>query len=99
MRKLLLLFLFLSPVTWALDRQPSADYAARRHAVANRANGVVLLFAATEAEGPNDLYGFRQDDNFFYLSGWTEPGAALLVAPAIAASGMSPAVAYTEILF
>jgi Xaa-Pro aminopeptidase len=99
MRKLLLLFIVLSQLTWALDRQPGADYAARRHAIANRVNGVVLLFAATEAEGPNDLYGFRQDDNFFYLSGWTEPGAALLIAPAIAASGSSPAVGYTEILF
>src|SRR3954451_23049637 len=99
MRQLLLLLLVLSQLTWALDRQPGADYAARRHAIANRVNGVVLLFAATEAEGPNDLYGFRQDDNFFYLSGWTEPGAALLIAPAIAASGDSPAVAYTEILF
>ena len=99
MRKLLLLLLICSQFTWALDRQPNADYAARRRALANRANGVVLLFARTEAEGPNDLYGFRQDDNFFYLSGWTEPGAALLIAPAEAGNGNSPAVGYTEILF
>jgi Xaa-Pro aminopeptidase len=98
-RKLLLLLIVCSQLTWALDRQPNADYAARRHALATKANGVVLLFARTEAEGPNDLYGFRQDDNFFYLSGWTEPGAALLIAPAAQASGSSPAGAYTEILF
>src|SRR4051795_5843201 len=99
MRKLALLFLLLTQFTWAIDRQPNADYADRRQALASRANGVVLLFAATEAEVPNDLYGFRQDDNFFYLSGWTQPGAALLIATAVAASGDSPAVAYTEILF
>jgi len=29
-----------------------------------------------ESEGPNDLYGFRQEDNFYYLSGLTEPGSA-----------------------
>jgi Xaa-Pro aminopeptidase len=99
MRRLLLLLLVLSQLCWALDRQPNADYAARRHALAKKVNGVVLLFAATEAEGPNDLYGFRQDDNFFYLSGWTQPGAALLIAPAADASGNLPAIPYTEVLF
>jgi Xaa-Pro aminopeptidase len=99
MRRLLLLLLVLSQLSWALDRQPNADYAARRHALAKKVNGVVLLFAATEAEGPNELYGFRQDDNFFYLSGWTQPGAALLIAPAADASGNLPAIPYTEVLF
>ena len=33
-------------------------------------------------KGPNDLYGYRPDDNFFYLSGWSEPGAALLIVGA-----------------
>jgi Xaa-Pro aminopeptidase len=98
MRKALLffflfLFLFLQ-VTWALDRQPNSDYHLRRQALASKASGgVVLLFASNEAEGPNDLYGYRPDDNFFYLSGWAEPGAALLVQ---AATTDHP---YTEILF
>ena len=93
-------FVLLLPIAAALDRQPDADYRTRRQAVAKKTEGgVVLLFAAMEAEGPNDLYGFRQDDNFFYLSGWTEPGAALLVAPAAQASGGSTARPYTEILF
>jgi Xaa-Pro aminopeptidase len=52
-----------------------------------------------ENEGPNDLYGFRQDDNFYYLSGLTEPGAALLIASAAEAKGDAPARSYTEILF
>jgi Xaa-Pro aminopeptidase len=52
-----------------------------------------------EAEGPNAVYGFRQDDNFFYLSGWTEPGAALLIAPAVPVSDKGPDRPYTEILF
>ena len=42
-------------------------------------------------------YGFRQDNNFFYLSGSTEPGAALVVAPAVRAK--NSAQPYTEILF
>ena len=84
----------------ALDRQPNADYRARRQALAAKTDGdVVLLFAPMEADGPNDLYGFRQDDNFFYLSGWTEPGAALLIAPELKGTDTVAARPYTEILF
>src|SRR5436309_493239 len=92
--------ILLAGVGRALDRQPSSDYRARRQALAAKTEGgVVVLFAPLEAEGPNDLYGFRQDDNFFYLSGWTEPGAALLIGSAAQASAGSTARPYTEILF
>jgi Xaa-Pro aminopeptidase len=83
----------------ALDRQPNSDYHARREALAKKAAGVVVLFAATENDGPNDLYGFRQDDNFYYLTGLSEPGSALLIASAVEAKGDTPARAYTEILY
>jgi len=84
----------------ALDRQPGADYRARRVALAKSVeDGVVVLFAAVESEGPNDLYGFRQNDDFFYLTGWSEPGAAVVIAPAEEAGKNHPAHAYTEILF
>lgn len=96
----LLLLLCAAANIFALDRQPNADYRARRVALSKAANGgVVVLFAATENSGPNALYGFRQDDNFFYLSGWKEPGAALVIAPEVAASGTTPARPYTEVLF
>src|ERR1035438_9149508 len=48
---------------FAIERQPNSDYHARREALAKKAAGVVVLFAATENDGPNDLYGFRQDDH------------------------------------
>ena len=99
-RKLIFLVLFLSQLGWTLDRQPNADYQSRRQALAGKTNGgAVLLFASMESEGPNDLYGFRQDDNFFYLTGWSEPGAALLIVPATEAASGSPARPYTEVLF
>src|SRR5947207_14874771 len=100
-RKTLLLFFLVCQLTFALDRQPNADFRARRQKLVGKANGgVVLLFASNEAEGPNDLYGYRPEDNFFYLAGWSEPGAALLIMPATAAAGMPSADhAYTEILF
>jgi Xaa-Pro aminopeptidase len=102
MKKSLIFFVFAVLVAAALglDRQANADYHARREALAKKTDGgVVLLFAPMEADGPNAIYGFRQDNDFFYLSGWTEPGAALLIAPAIEASGKTPARPYTEILF
>jgi Xaa-Pro aminopeptidase len=103
MRKPLLSFCFVSLIFAfavsgsALDRQPAADYHARREELAKKAGGVVLLFAPLE--GRESVYAFRQDDNFYYLSGITVPGAALLMAPSADAQGASPARAYTEILF
>jgi Xaa-Pro aminopeptidase len=100
MRKLVMVLFLLTQFSVALDRQPNADYRMRRQALAAKTNGgVVLLFAPVEADGPDDLYGFRQSDNFFYLTGWKESGAALLIAPATAATDKAPARAYTEILF
>ncbi len=92
--------LFLSTLSSALDRQPSSDYHARREKLAAKLNGgVALVFAPGEAEGPNDLYGYRPDNNFYYLTGWSEPGAALLVASSLDAKENAPARQYTEILF
>ena len=100
MRKLLFAFLLLSISAAALDRQANADYRARRQALAEKIKGgVVVLFAASDVEGPNALYGFRQDDNFFYLTGWKEPGAAIVIAPAGLVSQLAPPRPYIEILF
>jgi Xaa-Pro aminopeptidase len=109
MRKRLTSFLLVSFIacfifaasasTFALDRQPNSDYHARREALAKKVGSVIVLFAPMESEGPNDICGFRQDDNFYYLSGMTEPGAALLIAPAAEAASGKAARSYTEILF
>jgi Xaa-Pro aminopeptidase len=102
-RKILvsLVFLFsMSAASSALDRQPASDYHARREKLAAKLNGgVALVFAPPEAEGPNDLYGYRPDDNFYYLTGWPEPGAAVLIAGERDAANNSAARPYTEILF
>jgi Xaa-Pro aminopeptidase len=82
MRKLLLALLTLcfASAAPAMERQNNADYRARRVALAAKMDGgALVLFAPTESEGPNNLYGFRQDDNFYYLTGWTDPGAAVFI--------------------
>src|SRR6266702_2236375 len=103
MRKLLLLAAVCSSfcsLSRALDRQPSSDYRARREKLAAKLDGgFALVFAPPEAEGPNDIYGYRPDDNFYYLTGWPEPGASLLVVSAREAKENSPERPYTEILF
>lgn len=81
----------------AMERQPNSAYRARREALAAKTQGLVLLLAPTE-EGSN-VYGFRQDENFYYLTGIPDPGAALLIAAPVEASGNRPARPYTEILF
>lgn len=42
-------------------------------------NGVLLLKGRAEAYDP--ITRFQQDPNFYYLTGWREPGAALLLTP------------------
>ena len=82
------------------ERQPNADYHARREKLAAKLDGgVALLFAPPELAGPNDVYGYFPDANFYYLTGWSEPGAAVLVAPAVEAKNENPSHPYTEILF
>jgi Xaa-Pro aminopeptidase len=92
--------LALGSVSQALERQAASDYHARREKLGAKLDGgVALVFAPAEAEGPNDVYGYRPDNNFYYLTGWPEPGAALLVAGAAEAKGDAAARKYTEILF
>src|SRR5438067_8367105 len=84
-RTLVYIFLTMTLPLFAFERQPNADYHARREHLAARLNGGVFLsFAGTEGEGQNNLHGFHQDEDFYYLTGWREPGAAVLIAPATA---------------
>ncbi len=84
------------PPLHALDKQLPGVFHARRVALAGKLQGgVAVLFAAEEPV--LDFMPYRQDSDFYYLTGWTEPGAALLIvgdAPQAAAPR-----SYKEILF
>ncbi len=69
---------FAFPASQALEKQPASDYHARRVALGNALQGgVAVIFAAEEPVLDFDPY--RQDSDFYYLTGWNEPGAALLI--------------------
>ncbi len=59
--------------------------------------GVAILFAAQEPV--LDFMPYRQDEDFYYLTGWNEPGAALLIQGPADGSSEHPARSYREILF
>ncbi len=84
------------PALLALEKQPSSAYHARRLALAGKLQGgVAILFAAEEPV--LDFMPYRQDSDFYYLTGWTEPGAALLIV-GDAPKAVSPR-SHKEILF
>jgi Xaa-Pro aminopeptidase len=58
------------------------EYRARRVELSKKLHdGVLALFGRTE-KGEQDLRtGFIQEPNFYYLTGWQEPGAILLLTP------------------
>ena len=84
-----------APALRALEKQSATVYHARRVALAGQLHGgVAVLFALPEPE--LDFMPYRQDSDFYYLTGWNEPGAALLIEAD--AQGPSPRT-YKEILF
>ena len=92
----LLSIMLASPTAHSLEKQPVATYHARRAALAAKLQGgAAILFAGEETV--LDFMPYRQDPDFYYLTGWNEPGAALLILAD--ASSATPPRAYRELLF
>jgi Xaa-Pro aminopeptidase len=74
------------------------DFHARRlHLAEKLKGGIAILFAASEPRSM--LVTYRQDSDFYYLTGWNEPGAALLIESAKPAEDKIPERPFREILF
>ncbi|MFN3428568.1 MAG: aminopeptidase P N-terminal domain-containing protein, partial [Candidatus Sericytochromatia bacterium] len=60
-----------------------ANHQTRRRALATRLDGAAALFPAGRAKTRSHTidYAFRPDSDFFYLTGFDEPDAALLLLP------------------
>jgi Xaa-Pro aminopeptidase len=84
------------PAIHALEKQPAGAYHTRRVALAAELHGgVAVLFAAEEPV--LDFTPYRQDSDFYYLTGWDEPGAALMIV-GDSAQAAAPR-SYKEILY
>jgi Xaa-Pro aminopeptidase len=93
----LLIFCLITASSFALERQPAAIYHARREALAKKLDGgIAIVFAANEPA--LEYLDYRQDEDFYYLTGWNEPGAALLVQSATEAHGKTPTRPYREVM-
>ncbi|CAN5758655.1 Xaa-Pro aminopeptidase [soil metagenome] len=97
------LVLLAGGTAFALDSVPKAEYRTRRVALADGLKGgVAIVFSATEPL--LDFMPYRQDSDFYYLTGWTEPGAALVVIgpgpeTTTRLGDVVPAHGYKEFLF
>jgi Xaa-Pro aminopeptidase len=79
-----LLFVALSLasyLTHARFPQPKEEYQARREKLRAQVDGPVVLFGYTSRQEGGEVAVFFQDENFYYLSGYDEPDAALLLIP------------------
>ena len=62
-------------------RQPNSEYQARRAKLRSAINGPAVLFGYTSHQDAGELAVFFQEENFYYLTGHSEPDAALLLIP------------------
>jgi Xaa-Pro aminopeptidase len=60
---------------------PAAEYKQRRAALRkDLTDGIIVLFGRTEKEHGDLRSSFFQEPNFYYLTGWSEPGAILVLS-------------------
>ena len=76
-----LLVMFAPGVSQARVREPNNVYAERRARLRAQVDGPVVLFGYTGREESTPSYVFHQEENFYYLTGHNEPGAALVLVP------------------
>ena len=87
---LMFFFLLAFLVPWAQEaqaweREPNSVFAERRAKLIAAVGGPVVIFGYTGHEEANPSYVFLQEENFYYLTGHPEEGAALLLLPESAA--------------
>lgn len=58
---------------------PPDEFKTRRANLRSSLDGVLVLFG--RVEGRDEVFRVGQEPNFYYLTGWSQPGARLLVTP------------------
>ena len=79
----------------AWEREPLAVFHERRARLIRDTggDGVIVLYGYGEAEVAASVTPFRQNEEFYYLTGWNEPDAIMLLVPKAHASGAAPQLA------
>jgi len=78
-------------------RQPNSEYQQRRSKLAAGVDGPVVIFGYTGHEDASEVAIFFQEESFYYLTGHSEPGAALILLPK--APNAKPMDGPSEILY
>jgi len=76
-----LALLFVAVLVQARFPQPAAEYQGRRAKLRAEADGPVVLFGYTSRNDAGEVAVFFQDEDFYYLTGYSEPDAALVLIP------------------
>jgi Xaa-Pro aminopeptidase len=84
---LVIAFSLLSFFAEARFPQPNAEYQARRAKLRAQLDGPLVLFAYTSREDSSEFAVFFQEPNFYYLTGDSEPDAAIILIPDSAQPG------------
>jgi Xaa-Pro aminopeptidase len=81
------------------QREPLSVYHERRAKLLSQTgDGMVALFGYNEEDVAASVTTFHQNEQFYYLTGWNEPHAMVLLVPKVARNG-EPAGIAKEILF
>jgi len=84
---LVIAFSLISFFAQARFPQPNAEYQARRAKLRAQLDGPLVLFAYTSREDSSEFAIFFQEPNFYYLTGDSEPDAAVVLLPESAQPG------------
>jgi Xaa-Pro aminopeptidase len=98
-----LVLLMAAQMAHAIDSVPKVEYRQRRVKLAAELHGGSALIVAAH-EPPMEYQDYRQDEDFYYLTGSNEPGGVLLLigdgpAATTRLGTVVPAHSYREILF
>ena len=62
-------------------------------------DGVIVMFGYRDTDVAASVTPFRQNENFYYLTGWNEPEAMMMLVPKVAKPGQASPEIDKEILF
>lgn len=87
----------LTALAW--EREPNSVYHERRaRLVSETGDGVMVLFGYNEDDVAATVTQFHQNEAFYYLTGWNEPAAMMMIVPKPPKAGQTPEIE-KEILF